>query len=300
MMNRRTFVQSTGLLSTAAILPLSSCDMSINMGSKYKMGYQLFSVNDDMKRDPFGTLTALKGMGYEDFEIYGFDPELISYYGVSAKEFKNKLDDLGLTVTSGHYGFASFLNQSEEELEKFVDQCIEGAIALQSPYITWPWIAPEQRTIENFKLMSQKLNVIGEQINKAGLGFAYHNHGFEFEDHNGEIGFDIIIKETEPTLVKLQMDMYWVMHSANVTPKEIVEQNPGRVVMWHIKDMDRVTRDYTELGNGSIDYTSILPDPNLSGLQYYYLEQGGNFAKNSMQSAEDSAKFFKVNIQKLI
>jgi hypothetical protein len=70
--------------------------------------------------------------------------------------------------------------------------------------------------------------------------------------------------------------------------------------MWHIKDMDKVTRDYSELGNGSIDYTAELPDPNQSGLEYYYLEQGGNYAVNSMQSATDSIRYFKKNLQLLL
>lgn len=185
-------------------------------------------------------------------------------------------------------------------MKRFVEQCIEGAHALNMKYITWPWIAPEQRTIDNFKLMSKKLNVIGEQVTAAGLGFAYHNHGFEFIDHNGENGFNIILKETDPSLVKLQMDMYWVMHSSKFTPKELVRSQPERYVMWHIKDMDKTSRDYTELGNGSINYVDLLPDPENSGLEFYYLEQGGNFSSNPMKSVADSAYYFKNNLQKLL
>ncbi|MEQ8573753.1 MAG: sugar phosphate isomerase/epimerase, partial [Fulvivirga sp.] len=162
---------------------------------------------------------------------------------------------------------------------------------------TWPWIAPEQRTMDNFKLMARLLNIIGEQVTASGLGFAYHNHGFEFEDHNGENGYDIILNETDSDLVKLQMDMYWVMHSANTTPKELVAKHPGRYVMWHIKDMDKVTRDYSELGNGSINYVDVLPDPEKSGLEYYYIEQGGNFASSSMESVATSAAYFKKHLQ---
>jgi len=89
-------------------------------------------------------------------------------------------------------------------------------------------------------------------------------------------------------LVKLQIDMYWVMHSSKQTPKELISQHPGRYVMWHIKDMDKITRDYTELGNGSIDYVDVLPDPNESGLEYFYIEQGGNFAHNAMNFSTSS------------
>lgn len=297
-MNRRNFIARTGMLSAAALFPLASCTMESN--AKYKLGYQLFSIRDYMGKDPLGTLKALKEMGYEDFETYGFDHENGTFYGYKAAEFKQRLDDLGLTVTSGHYGFAPFLDKSDDELKRFVDLCIEGAKAVNSPYITWPWIAPEQRTMDNFKLMAGKLNLIGEQVTAAGLGFAYHNHGFEFEDHDGSCGYDIILRDTDSDLVKLQMDMYWVMHAGRTTPKELVKQQPGRFVMWHIKDMDKVTRDYSELGNGSINYLEILPDPAESGLEYFYIEQGGNFAQNSMQSAADSAAYFKANLQKFL
>ena len=70
--------------------------------------------------------------------------------------------------------------------------------------------------------------------------------------------------------------------------------------MWPIKDRDKITRDYSELGNGSIDYTQLLPDANKSGMEYYYIEQGGNFASSSMESVAVSAHYFKKNLKQLI
>jgi len=297
-MNRRNFVKKAGIIGTVAFAPIS-CSSMVNH-SKYKLGYQLFSIRDQMAIKPIETLKALKKMGYQDFEIYGYDDKQNSIYGFTPKELKKVLDDLDLTVTSGHYGFSSYLDKDQNSLSQFVDNCISCAKSLKSNYITWPWIAPEQRNIETFKLMSQKLNVIGEQVTKAGLGFAYHNHGFEFDDHNGENGFDIIIKETDASLVKLEMDMYWVMHSSKYTPQELIDKQPGRYALWHIKDMDKVTRDYTELGNGSIDYTKLLPSPIDSGLEHYYIEQGGNFAVDSLVSAASSAKYFQKNLKQLL
>ena len=297
-MDRRTFIEKTSILGLSASLSLSAHKLLDK--KRYKMGYQLFSIRDEMAKDPIATLKALKEMGYRDFETYGYDPEKDLFYGYKSTDFKKQLEDLELTTTSGHYGFASFLNESNDKMKWFVDRCIEGAKALDMRYITWPWISDEQRTVDNFKLMASKLNGIGEQITNAGLGFAYHNHGFEFIDHDGETCYDIILKETDPDLVKLQMDMYWIRHSSNFTLKELVDWQPGRFVMWHIKDMDKVTRDYTELGNGSIDYTTLLPDPEKSGLEFYYLEQGGNYAHNSKKSAADSAKYFNQNLKKLI
>jgi sugar phosphate isomerase/epimerase len=297
-MNRRNFLALSGTLGAASLLPLTSCNMKEK--KTYRMGLQLFSIHNDMSMDALGTLKAVKAMGYEDLEIYGFDSDEVTYYGIKAAEFKDILGELELTATSGHYGFSEYLQASDSDLERFVDQCIKGALALNKRYITWPWLAPELRTIENFKLLSERLNIIGEQVNGAGLGFAYHNHGFEFEDHKGETGYEVILRETDPSLVKLQMDLYWVMHSSKLTPKEWIERQPGRYVMWHIKDMDKVTRDYTELGNGSIDYVEILPDPARSGLEFYYLEQGGNYAESPMKSAATSAEYFKANLQRFL
>lgn len=297
-MNRRKFIGAIGVLGAATVLPTFSWAAATK--SKYKMGLQLYSVNKDMNNDPIGTLKAVTAMGYQDFEIFGFDNEKGTFYGHKSSEFKKILDDLQVTASSGHFGFSSYLEKSDDELKRFVDQCIEGSRALGLKYITWPWLAAEQRTIEKFKLLSGKLNLIGEHVKTAGLGFAYHNHGFEFIEQDGKNGFDIILKETDPALVKLQMDMYWVMHSSKRSPKALVKDQPGRYVMWHIKDMDKVTRDYTELGNGSINYAEVLPDPAESGLEFYYLEQGGNFAHSPMRSAADSAKYFVRHLQKRI
>mgnify|MGYP002276799537 CR=1 FL=1 len=294
-MNRRNFIETAGILGTAALLPKTGFSMFNN--PKYKMGLQLYTIHKGMTENAIESLKAVKKMGYQDFETFGFDNEKGTFYGYGSGEFKTILDDLQLTASSGHFGFSPYLDKPNDELRRFVDQCIHGARNLDLKYITWPWLAPEQRTIENFKLMAEKLNAIGEQVTKAGLGFAYHNHGFEFTDHDGTNGFDIILNETDPELVKLEMDMYWVMHSSKLTPKQLVKDQPGRYVLWHIKDMDKVTRDYTELGNGSIDYTEILPDPIESGLEFYYLEQGGNFAHNPMKSVADSADYFKKHLQ---
>jgi sugar phosphate isomerase/epimerase len=295
---RRDFILQASLLSSSAML--LATNSYGHTTKKYKMGLQLFSIRDAMAKDVPGTLKAVASLGYQDLEIYGYEGDTMKYYGMKAADFKSLLDDLGLTTTSGHYSFIQFLNKPEDEMMRYLDQSIEGAKILGQPYITWPWLDPESRSIEKFKSLTPLLNRMGERVTKAGLGFAYHNHDFEFIDHNGENGYDIIMRETDPALVKLQIDLYWTMHSSKLTPAQLFNKQPGRFVMWHIKDMDKKTRDYTELGNGSIDYTTILPEAAKAGLQYYYIEQGGNFAKNSMQSAADSANYFKKNLEKLL
>lgn len=280
------------------MLPLSSCQFSA--AKNYRMGLQLFTIRDAMAQNPLESLRQAKQMGYEDLETYGYAPEKEEYYGFKSKEFKNALDDLGLSTSSGHYDFSNYFDKSNDEMMRYVDSCIKGADATGQDYITWPWLHPDFRSIDNFKKLSDLLNVIGERVTKSGLGFAYHNHDFEFIDHNGEQGYDIIVNQTEPGLVKLQLDLYWAVHSSKLSPVELVNKQPDRFVMWHIKDMDKITRDYSELGNGSIDYDQMLSQIDKSGLQYYFLEQGGNFAENSMKSIADSAAYFKEHLQKYL
>jgi len=295
---RRNFVKQSSLFLSASLLPISCLEMENK--PKFKMGLQLFTIRDAMAKDPLGSLKKVAALGYQDLETYGYDGEKDMYYGYKSADFKQILNDLGLTATSGHYGFSDYFKKSDDDMKRFTDQCIEGAKALNKSYVTWPWLAPEYRTIENFKPLAKMLNKIGEQVTAAGLGFAYHNHDFEFTEHNGQIGYDIILNETDPSLVKLQMDMYWVKHASKLSPAEWIAKQPGRYVMWHIKDMDKVTRDYTELGNGSIDYVDILSKIDTDAMQYYYIEQGGNYASNSMQSITDSAAYFKENLQQYL
>ena len=296
--NRRDFIfQSTSLLSASLLARNGFTNTSF---AKYKMGLQLFTVRDPLAKDLTGTIKKIASIGYEDCETYGYDPAQGKYYGIKALAFKQLLADNNMITTSGHYDFTNFFDKSTDAMMQYVDQCIEGAHALGQKYITWPWLNPAFRTLENFHLLAVKLNAIGERVTKAGLGFAYHNHDFEFVDYNGEKGYDIIMKETDPALVKLQMDLYWVMHSSKQTPSQLFSLQPGRFVMWHIKDMDKVSRDYSELGNGSIDFTVILPEASRAGLQYYYIEQGGNFAKSPIQSITDSAAYFKKHLEKYL
>lgn len=292
-MDRRNFIKTSALL--AMTIPGFATPVS-----KHKMGLQLFTIREPMAKDPKAALKQASALGFQDTETYGFDPEKVGYYGFSAGDFKKILEDNGLTTTSGHYDFAKYFKSSDDDLKRYVDQCIKGAHAVGQPYITWPWLDENSRSLDSFKLLAGKLNMMGEQIRKAGLTLAYHNHNFEFIDHGGHNGYEIVMNETDPDLVKLQIDLYWAMHSSKLTPHELFMKQPGRFVMWHIKDMDKKTRDYTELGNGSIDYTVILPDATLAGMQYYYLEQGGNFAKDPMTSITESAGYWKRNLERYL
>jgi sugar phosphate isomerase/epimerase len=287
MISRRTFIQRTGALASAACaMPL------LQPRSRYKMGLQLFTVRAPMRQDVEGTLKRIAAIGYEEVETYGFDPDALRYYGLPAKDFAQRLEDNNITTPSGHYDLNRYVSASLDDLKRYVGRCVEGAHMLGQTYITWPLLDPDSRTIEKFKTAAERLNIAGEQARQAGLQVAYHNHDFEFVEQNGQRGYDIILKETDPALVKLQMDLYG-MARASQTPHDWFTRAPGRFVMWHVKDMHPVSRDYTELGNGTIDFTTIWPDAELAGLKHFFVEQGGNFTHDPIRSITDSAAYVK-------
>jgi sugar phosphate isomerase/epimerase len=262
---------------------------------RFRMGLQLYTVREPMAKDAVGTLRRAAALGYRNFETYGFDPEPVKYYGMPAGEFRKLLDDLGLATTTGHYDLHRYLAGTPAEMSAYFDRCIEGALALGQKYITWAWLDPQFRGLDSFKLVAERLNLIGGQAAKAGVRVAYHNHDFEFTPHDGKIGYDIIMNETDPALVKLQLDLFWVAHSSTRTAHELFRLQPGRFTMWHIKDMDKARR-YTELGNGVIDYRNVMADAQLAGLEEYFVEQGDNFAESPMKSIEVSAKYARENL----
>ncbi len=284
MISRRRFIEQAGACVSAALV--------FPQPRRYKLGLQLYTVRAPMRQDVDGTLKRIAGIGYEEVETYGFDPEGLRYYGLDAKAFATRLTDLNLATPSGHYDLNRYVNTGIDELKRYMDRCIQGARALRQSYITWPLIDPDSRTIDKFKVLAERLNIAGEQARSAKLQLAYHNHDFEFVDHNGTRGYDIILRETDPALVKLQMDLYWVAR-ASQTPHDLFTRAPGRFVMWHVKDVHPVTRDYTEVGNGTIDFTKIWPDAELAGLQHFFVEQGGNFTHDPIRSITDSAEYVR-------
>jgi sugar phosphate isomerase/epimerase len=292
MPTRRTFLQQAAAIASAGAL----APMSIAAQPRYKMGLQLFTIRDAMARDVAGTLKHIAALGYQEVETYGFDPQGLGYYKMPAREFAQRLHDHGLTTPSGHYDLNRFATASDAALNGYIDRCIDGARLLGQTYITWPFLEEPLRQLEPFSRIVGRFNGIGERIAKGGLQFAYHNHGFEFTEQDGRVPYEIVLRDTDPALVRLQIDLYWLSHDSKQTPRYWFERAPGRYEMWHVKDMHKVSRDYTELGNGTIDYTRIWPDAALSGMKHFFVEQGGNFAQDSMQSVADGAAYVKRHL----
>lgn len=296
MSNRRHFLKQAGIVTAAA---WANPTWAIPPAFNYKLGLQLYSLNNEMKQDAKGVLKQVASFGYREVETYGFNHGNNQFYwGMKPAKFKQLLDDNGLTSSSGHYDIDKFLinNVPKEERIRYVDDCIKGAHILQQDYIVWPWLDPQLRNMEKFKVLAATLNEIGEQVKKANLQLLYHNHNFEFIEMDGKYGYDVILQETDPALVKMELDLYWAIRSGQ-DPHKLFTRQPGRFVVWHIKDMDKKDPDlHTVVGDGSIDFKKILPEAKLSGLKHIFVEQGNNYVPDALSCVAKSAGYMKKEI----
>jgi sugar phosphate isomerase/epimerase len=291
MYNRRQFLQQSSVLAMSMLVKPNLLN-----NAKYAMGLQLYTVNEPMYANTPQTLHKIALMGFKEVETYVDYGDTNRFWKMPAKTLMQLLTDNGLTTYSGHYPMNNFImpGSKGDDLKKYVDFCIESAIILNQQYIVWPWLQPELRGIDTFKVLAEHLNKIGEQMKQANLQLAYHNQGVEFEEQNGTNGFQIILNETESDLVKIELDTYWFAFSSTTPAHEYFEKHPKRFPLLHFKDMDKKdNRLHTVLGEGTIDLTTYTKDYSLAGVQHIMIEQGNNYVPDVFNCIERSANYMK-------
>ena len=281
MNSRRTFIKQVGLATAgAALIPYYACSPA----KAQAIGIQLYTLREVLPKDVKGVIKKVAEAGYKKVETYGYTAET-GYWGMDAKAFKNLLDENGLKAPSGHFGLDSYIKSGNlDEIKPL----IAGAVALNMKYFTCPWLDPTLRTkLDDYKLLAERLNEAAKLCKESGLEMAYHNHDFEFLKYGDTTGYDVLLSETDKSMVQFEMDLYWVVRSGN-DPVAMFEKHPGRFVMWHVKDMDKVDNTInTEVGNGTIDFKEIHKHAAKAGLKHLIVEQE-NFAIDPFESIKKS------------
>ncbi|EOR95792.1 Xylose isomerase domain protein TIM barrel [Arcticibacter svalbardensis MN12-7] len=255
--------------------------------STKKVGLQLYTLRDELPKDPRKVIAQVAAAGYKEVELFGYADN--KFWGLSPQELQQVLKSNELHAISGHYDFTEFLGP-DGKMDK-LNSYIEAATILKHQYLVVPYLADNLRqTADDYRKLADKFNQAAAICKKAGLQFGYHNHAFEFQDLNGVIGYETLLKETDPDLVKFEMDLYWVV-KAGKDPVEMFKEYPGKFSMWHVKDMDKTdSTKNTEIGNGSIDYKKIFASAKLAGLEHCIVEQE-NFAIDPFVSIKESATY---------
>jgi sugar phosphate isomerase/epimerase len=284
-MKRREFIQQSAL-ATAGAFALSSFTFAPNK----KIGLQLYSLRDVIGKDVKGVLEKVAKFGYKELEAYSYNDGKI--FNLKYKEFADQAKSLGMKVTSGHH----LLGKSESNkamkgtLMNDWERAVIDAKEVGQEFMVVAYLTADERTsLDDYKKICEALNKGGEICKKNGIRLNYHNHDFEFEKLDGVVAYDLMLKELDPKLVGMEMDLYWV-HVANQSPLDYFAKYPGRFEQWHVKDMDKVDpKKQVDVGTGRIDFKSIFAKAKQAGLKHFYVEQEA-YPVSSIESVEKSIR----------
>ncbi|HEX8333387.1 MAG TPA: sugar phosphate isomerase/epimerase [Segetibacter sp.] len=280
--DRREFLKVAGTLATGVVLggisnSLTACSVKATLNNIEKFGIQLYTLRDVLPADTKGTLKKIASYGYEQIESYEHE-SLGMYWGMTSKDFKKYIDDLGLNFIASHC-------DHNKDFEKKADE----AAAIGIKFLICPWIGPQNK-LEPFRKAAESFNKAGEICKQRGIRFGYHNHDYSFKKIEGVYPQDILMQNTDKALVDFEMDMYWVI-TAGQDPFEWIRKYPERFTLVHVKD-GRAGKT-TTLGLGTIDYPRILQQAEIAGLKYFFVEQEDYVGTTPIAAAQANAEYMK-------
>jgi len=296
--HRRHFIKA----STLALMGTAfSNSLLAAIKKKEMLGVQLYSVRDDMKKDPLGTLKQLAQMGYKNVEHANYVNH--KFYGYSATEFKKILDDLGLKMPSGHTVMqAKHWDAAKNDFTDEWKQTVADAAIVGQQYVISPWLDDTLR--KNYDDLVRYMGVFnkcGELCQKSGMKFGYHNHDFEFSQKlNDKKVFDIILDNTDPKLVVQQLDI-GNMYGAGGRALDIMKQYPGRFESMHVKDEIKTAKgemndgyESTILGKGVIPVKEIIDlGRKMGGTTEFIIEQESYQGKTPLDCVKEDLAMMK-------
>ncbi|NYE08100.1 sugar phosphate isomerase/epimerase [Bacillus niacini] len=250
--------------------------------SKIPIAVQMYTLREESAKDFTGTLRRVAELGFDGIEFAGFG-------GLTAKEVKVLLDDLGLKAVSSHIPL--------EELENNLIQVIEDQKIVGSGFVVCPYIMPERQSEEDYIALISFLNQTGEILRREGITLCYHNHDFELERlSDGRTVLEAIYEGTNSENVKAEFDIYWLTKAGEV-PAEWISRYQNRTPLIHLKDMTTDEEQFfAELGTGVVDIESVLRKGEEAGVQWWIIEQDAS-RLTPFESIEISINYLKRKLK---
>ena len=294
--SRRAFIQNSAVLLGGTAL-LSKTVLAAPKPSEI-VGVQLFSVREDMKKDPEGTLKQLANIGYKHVEHANYIDR--KFYGYTPAEFKKILDGLGLKMPSGHTVMGKqHWDESKKDFTDAWKYTIEDAAYMGQKYVISPSMDKSMyKTYDDMVRYMDIFNKCGALCQKSGMKFGYHNHWFEFSEKLNNVKiFDIFMQKVDPKYVLMQLDI-GNMYIAGAKAIDILSQYPGRFELIHVKDEIAVnTKEKFEssvLGKGIIPTKEIVDlARKIGGTKVYIIEQESYQNMTPIESVKEDLKVMK-------
>jgi len=289
-MKRRTFLKS------AATAGLGSVAM-VGMGIQYpgrgevrktetrtstlhrdtleNIGLQLYTIRSLMGEDFEGTLERVAAIGYSEVEFAG-------YFGRPAADVRALLDKLDMKAPAVHVGI--------DMLRQDLTGVLDAAEIIGHQYVVCPWLAEDERSLDHYRQHAALFNEVGAACQEAGMQFAYHNHDFEFFAIEEQVPYDLLLAETDPNLVQMELDLYWIEKSGH-SALTYFGEHPGRFPLCHVKDMAE-DESITTVGNGVIDFGPMFAASEQAGLVHYFVEH--DFPEDPMRTIVEGFEYLST------
>lgn len=295
MLSRRSFLISAGAGAAAGSLMTSIAFGDHHGHGPVPLGIQLWTVKSEAEKDLEGTLRKVYAAGFREIEFAG-------YYGKSPADLAKLMKDIGFSLVSTHAGAG--------DIAKNGAQIIADAKALGLKYVVCssPGVSPEKEKLpweermkavdlSDWKWNADLFNKFSKQVADAGMAFGYHNHSAEFKKFDGVTAFDWLFANTDPKLVKIELDVGWVA-AAQQDPVALLNKYKDRVIALHVKDVGKRGADGKEppsvaLGEGTVDWKAVIGTAKKNGTKAYFYEQEEPFTRPILESVKISGEYLQ-------
>jgi sugar phosphate isomerase/epimerase len=260
--SRRNFLKASLIAAAAGCMLRSRAAFADVPGITF--GVQLYMLRRQAQTDLPGVFRAIHDAGFPQVELYPIA------YSHSALEIRRMMQDAGIAAVAGHFDYAG------------LDDKLDFAHQLGLKYVVCPMIPKDQWTsLEGFGKAADLFNRVGKHAQSQGMELVFHNHCYEFRPIDGTTGFAHLMQHTDPVLVKLELDIYWLTQGGQ-DPIDVLKTHADRIRLIHLKDRaagapTSYTMDppqtFTELGKGNIDWPAILKQARAEGVKYAFLDQ---------------------------
>ncbi|MDO8928097.1 MAG: sugar phosphate isomerase/epimerase [Bacteroidota bacterium] len=281
-MNRRQFFGKTAMGIGAAMLasqfPMSLQSATVAKAFKKPLGFQVWTVKDQLIKDFSGTLKMMAGQGYQSVEMCSPPGYVSSGFGslvsMKASEMKKIVEDAGLILESTHYG----MGELRDNLSERIDFALESG---QKQMIASSFWLPKEATMSDWQKAADELNEIGAKTKKAGIQMGFHNHHTEFEKIDGVLIYDELLKQFDPDLVKMQFQVAVI--SIGYKAADYFKKYPGRFISAHLADWSKTTEKQVPVGQGLVDWKELFAAAEKCGVKNYFVEMDPETFKESAE-----------------
>jgi sugar phosphate isomerase/epimerase len=279
-LSRRQFL-ATGALGIGSTLIASHIPENLKAGTidksvKLPLGFQVWTIKDQLIKDFPGTLKMMAGLGYQSvemcsppgYESSGFGPLM----KLKPKEMLQIINDAGLIFESTHYGMDEFRKNLGERIE-FAAESGQKQMILSS------FGLPQKATMSDWMKAADELNKFGMETKKAGIQMGFHNHHGEFAEIEGKLIYDALLSQFDPDLVKMQFQVAVI--SIGFKASTYFEKYPGRFISAHLADWSSAEKKSVPLGRGIVDWKEFFASIEKVGVKNIFVEMDPETFKDS-------------------